>query len=105
MKISHLLTIVAAVVVLGAATQVQAGPHGHGGGGFSINAYVGHAFRGSGGHCQAPRKVRTCVIDRCSRRQVYYLPCGSRQVRYLTVVTYRDYYSNGRTRTYTRTHH
>jgi len=54
--------------------------------------------------CQPRHVVRTCVVNKCRRKQVGYLPCGRRYTYYVTVVTYRDQYSDGTCRTYTRTY-
>ncbi|MDF1861345.1 MAG: hypothetical protein P1U87_14105 [Verrucomicrobiales bacterium] len=56
----------------------------------------------SAGYCKpqpkcAPKvyKIRTCEIDRCKYRKWAYDHCGKRYSYWVTVITYKDYYSNG----------
>lgn len=52
----------------------------------------------SAGYCHsAPKvyKIRTCEIDRCSYKKWAYDHCGKRYSYTVTVITYKDYYSNG----------
>lgn len=52
----------------------------------------------------APYKVRTCEVHRCAYRKSAHDSCG-RNFRYtVTVITYRDFYSDGSTRTYSVTY-
>ncbi|MEM1442599.1 MAG: hypothetical protein AAGF67_09670 [Verrucomicrobiota bacterium] len=53
------------------------------------------------GHC-TPYLVRTAEIGRHCETRTGYRPCGSIYYYNVTVVTYREFYSNGSTRTYTR---
>ena len=53
--------------------------------------------------CATPYKVRTQEINRRLVRKTGYLSCGRPYTYHITVVTYRDYYSNGTSRTWTRT--
>ena len=89
----------AAVILTGlfiTAPEAEAGPR------FSIQIGGGH---GHGHGCErAPYLVRTIeVCRRCDRVVSYYRPCGTPVYRNVTVITYRGIYSNGSSRTYTRT--
>jgi len=80
--------------------SVQRPPHG---------SHQSHSFQGrhsgfvSGGHCATPYVVRTCEISRRQHCVTAYTSCGRPYPVHMTVVTYRDQYSNGTYRTYTRT--
>jgi len=52
----------------------------------------------------APYKVRTCEIGRRAYCQTAYDRCGGRYHYTVTVVTYRDSYSDGSARTFSRTY-
>jgi len=65
-------------------------------------AHPNHYARG-GGHCAPVVVVRTHEINRCRRPVTGYHPCGRPYTYWVTTVTYRDYYSNGSFRDYTRT--
>ena len=54
-----------------------------------------------GGHC-TPYVVRTIEVCRRCETRTGYRPCGSVYYYNVTVITYRDIYSNGTHRTYTR---
>lgn len=47
-------------------------------------------------------KVRTCEIDRCKYKKHAYNHCGKRYSYWVTVITYKDYYSNGSYRDWKR---
>lgn len=53
--------------------------------------------------CQ-PYRVSTCEVDRCTHHRVRYDHCGHAYGYCETTVTYRDHYSDGSCRTYTRTY-
>ena len=53
-------------------------------------------------HCEV-YKVSTCEINRCCHQKVGYDHCGRSYYYTVTVVTYRNYYSNGSSDTFTRT--
>ena len=61
------------------------------------------SYRRSYNYC-APYKVSTCEVDRCRQCRVAYDDCGHRYTYHVTVITYRDHYSDGSARTYTRTY-
>ena len=48
-------------------------------------------------------KIRTCEIDRCQYRKWAYDHCGKRYSYWVTVITYKDFYSNGSSRIWKRT--
>lgn len=54
-------------------------------------------------HC-GPKvyKVRTCEIDRCKYKKWAYDHCGKRYSYWATVITYKDFYSNGSYRVWKR---
>jgi len=52
----------------------------------------------------APYRVSTCEVGRWSQCQVGYDNCGRAFHYTVTVVTYRDFYSDGQTRTYNVTY-
>ena len=59
-------------------------------------------------HCEPVRhcevyKVSTCEINRCCHEKVGYDHCGRSYYYTVTVVTYRNYYSDGSSNTFTRT--
>lgn len=109
MKTSLITLAVAVAALFAFAPEAEAGTrfsvgfstghHGH-----HINSYVGHSFRSSNhGHCAPVYKVRTCEVNRRRYCKTAYDHCGHPYTYHVTVVTYRDYYSNGTSRTYTRT--
>ncbi len=66
---------------------VHGGGPGHGNGHGSCTPYV----------------VRTAELGRHFETRTGYRPCGAVYYYNVTIVTYRDFYSNGSSRTYTRT--
>lgn len=53
-------------------------------------------------HCEV-YKVSTCEIGRCCHQRVGHDHCGRCYYYTVTVVTYRNYYSDGSSNTFTRT--
>ena len=118
MKKTILSLAIAVGALVGLTSEADAGPRfsisigsGHSGhysshsynrGRPHINSYVGHSFRNQG-HCSSPRKISTQVISRRRICKTAYTSCGRPYTYHVTVVTYRDLYSNGTSRTYTRT--
>ena len=80
---TFLIIAIAAASLSFTATQAQAG-----------------SYRHSSGYC-APYRVSTCEVSRCSYCQTAYDRCGYPYHYTVTVVTYRDSYSDGSSRTYT----
>ena len=131
MKLTSLSIAAALVaVLLGSATMAEAGPrfsfgissggyshgytggyshgyssgHGYGySGGYNSGYYSSGGSYHSGGHC-APYKVSTVEVNRCSHVQTAYDNCGRPYSYRVTVVTYCDRYSDGTSRTWTRTY-
>lgn len=62
----------------------------------------GHGHHGS--RCETPYVVKTCEINRYRQCRTAYDRFGRPHKYHVTVVTYRDTYSNGTCRTYTRTY-
>ncbi|MEM6279151.1 MAG: hypothetical protein AAF733_06710 [Verrucomicrobiota bacterium] len=95
-------TLAIAVTSLAAFTpEAEAGTKG------DILRFIGQQIHGhynpGYGHGQcAPYLVRTAEICRRCETRTGYRPCGSIYYYTVTVVTYREFYSNGHTRTYTR---
>ena len=85
MKLIALLLLVIASLTAGATTAKA-----------SDYCYTGRSY------C-APTYVCTRVICRNTECRYGYDHCGRRVSYYVTVVTYADYYSDGSSRTYTRT--
>ena len=54
-------------------------------------------------YCMPFYKVSTCVVDKCSYKKWATDRCGNRYSYIVTVVTYRDTYSNGACKTYKET--
>jgi len=54
--------------------------------------------------CRAPYRVRTCEIGRCAYCKTAYNQCGYAFHYTVTVITYRDFYSDGTAATYTRSY-
>ncbi len=67
----------------------------------TTTAEAGHSYQP---HC-APKvyKIRTCEIDRCQYKKWAYDRCGNRYSYWVTVITYKDVYSNGSYRIWKRT--
>lgn len=121
MKKLFLSLAIAGAALVGFSSNAEAGPRfsigygystGHYNGGHynrghgSIHSYTGHSFRNSHhGHCSTPRVISTCVVNRQTVCRRAYDSCGHLRTYHYTVVTYRDHYSNGTCRTYTRTHY
>lgn len=120
MKLNILATVAAAALALVGASTAEAGPryggHSGGGGGYSSGrGYVAPSYGGHyrapshGGHYRAPShcapvyKVRTVEVNRYSQCRTAYTHCGRPYTYHVTVVTYCDHYSNGTTRTWSRT--
>ena len=74
----------------------------------TASAWEGHYYAESSScrpvrHCEV-YKVSTCEVNRCCHTKVAYDHCG-RPYRYsVTVVTYRNYYSDGSSNTFTRSY-
>ncbi|MDF1659183.1 MAG: hypothetical protein P1U58_16315 [Verrucomicrobiales bacterium] len=102
MKTTLITLAIVATALIGFTPQAEAGTKK------DILRFVGHQLSknngyGNGhGHC-TPYVVRTSEICRRCETRTGYRPCGSVYYYNVTVVTYRDYYSNGSSRTYTRT--
>lgn len=114
------LSIIAATgaILFGSATEAEAGPRfsiqynssGYGGG---YGGYYSHGPRyypgyqydsGYGRHCEPqPYKVSTVEVNRYSQCKTAYDHCGRPYTYHVTVVTYCDHYSNGTSRTWSRT--
>ncbi len=118
------LSIIAATgaILFGSATVAEAGPRfsiqyngsGYGGGynGYynqSPKHYPGYISDGGYGHgyghgCEPqPYKVSTVEVNRYSQCKTAYDHCGRPYTYHVTVVTYCDHYSNGSSRTWSRT--
>ncbi len=122
MKLASLSIIAAAGTVLfGAASVAEAGPrfslqingsgyggHSHGyssGYGYSSGHGYSSGYQSYGGnrHCAQPYKVSTVEVNRYTQCQTAYDHCGRPYTVHVTVVTYCDHYSNGTSRTWSRT--
>jgi hypothetical protein len=57
----------------------------------------GRSYGYKSSHCVY--KTHTCEVDRCRHKKMGYDSCGRCYTYWITVVTYRDYYSNGTSRT------
>lgn len=113
MKIAP-VTIAAAAIALLGATAAEAGPrhgggYGHGGSHSAWSHHGGHGYVASGHHHHhhhAPvpvYKTHTVEVNRHSHCRTRYDHCGRPYTYHVTVVTYCDHYSNGTSRTWTRT--
>ena len=66
------------------------------------------AFQANAGSCRsaveycAPYRVSTCIVNRCSYCKTAYDHCGNAYHYTLTVVTFRDIFSDGSSQTYNR---
>ena len=89
--------LLAVVAVFGftAAPKAEARPH--------ISVSFGHGHGYKHGHYCPPRKIRTCIVHTCYRTKYYFDHCGHKRYYRIKIVTYRSYYSNGTSRSYTRT--
>lgn len=117
MKLTTITLAAAAALVLGGITSAEAGPrfsisiNGRNFGGYgsgydsghdhSYNSGYGNNY-GNSGYCAPVRLLHTCEVDRRTVCQTAYDHCGRPYSIHVTVVTYRETYSNGSTRTYTR---
>ncbi|MDF1824590.1 MAG: hypothetical protein P1U68_08105 [Verrucomicrobiales bacterium] len=104
MKTILITLAVVATALIGFTPQAEAGTKKE------ILRFVGHQFskknhhgHGHGHGHRAPYVVRTSEVCRSYQTRHGYRPCGSIYYYKVTTVTYRDYYSNGSSRTYTRT--
>ena len=124
MKTAVITCAVAAFALLGFAPEAEAGPRfsfSFGNlpqppfGGHVVTPRVpfhspsSHSYRGysnsfRGGHCATPYVVHTYEISRRRQCITSYDHYGRAYQSHVTVVTYRDQYSNGTYRTYTRTY-
>lgn len=113
MKLTVLATAAAAALALVGASTAEAGPRYHGGGGYAggggysggYNSGYGYvAPRYAPSHC-APVVYKTCTVEvnRYTQCRTAYDHCGRPFTYHVTVVTYCDHYSNGSTRTWSRT--
>lgn len=113
MKLTVLATAAAATLALVGASTAEAGPRYHGGsyggGGYAGGYRGGHGYvapsYGYGySHC-APvvYKTHTVEVNRYTQCRTAYDHCGRPYTYHVTVVTYCDYYSNGTSRTWSRT--
>ncbi len=68
----------------------------------SLNAAKAHEGSCSTVSYCAPYRVSTCVVNRCSYCKTVYDRCGYPYHYTVTVVTYRDSYSDGSNQIYTR---
>lgn len=117
MKSATLIAIatVASALVLGSLGTAEAGGH-HSSYSSSYSGGYGHhhcdtpsygqSYQGYGQgyqqNCQ-PYRVSSCEINRCQQCLTAYDNCGHPYMYHVTVVTYRDTYSDGSCQTYTRT--
>ncbi len=119
MKTALITTAIAAAALVGTPTEAEAGRFGFsistGGYGSCNTGYrsygyrpsYGHSYRSygyRGSHCAPKYAVRTCEVNRCRHKRVRYDSCGRSHCYYVTVVTYRTYYSDGTCSTFTRTY-
>lgn len=102
MKNTIVTLAIAFTAFVGFSPQAEAGTKRE------ILRYVGHQFAGNHGHQHyrhgscTPYVVHTAELGRHCETRTGYRPCGSVYYYSVTVVTYRDFYSNGTSRTYTR---
>lgn len=98
MKTTILTLALATVALLGFTASAEAGSgHHHG------TPSWGHQ-QPQHGHCVQPvYKIRTIEVCRRQECRTAYYPCGRPYTYQVTIVTYRDIYSNGSSNTYTRT--
>lgn len=102
MKATLLAIAIVTVALLGFSSEAQAGP-GYGYGGPSYGGhYTGPSYGGHGNCAPQIYKLRTVEICRRQECRTGYYPCGTPYRYQVTVVTYRDIFSNGTSNTYTR---
>ncbi len=72
--------------------------------GLTLKADAGTCYRPSSSYC-APKvyKTNTCEINRCYRTSRAYDNCGRQYTYRVAVITYKDIYSNGSWRTWSKT--
>lgn len=115
MKTALITTAIAAAALIATTTEAEAGRFSFsvssGGYGSFNTGYRSYGYRPSygyhgyhGNHCTPRYVVRTCEVNRCRHRRVRYDHCGRAHSYYVTVVTYRTYYSDGTCNTFTRTY-
>ena len=112
MKTALITTAIAAAALIATTTEAEAGRFSFsvssGGYGSFNTGYRSYGYRPSygyhGNHCTPRYGVRTCEVNRCRHRRVRYDHCGRAHSYYVTVVTYRTYYSDGTCNTFTRTY-
>lgn len=108
-----LLAVAVAGLALSAATPAEAGPRfsrshsrGHSWGGGFGHGYVSPSFHHDHygpAYCAPVHRIRTVEVGRHCYFRTAYLSCGRPFTQRVTVVTYCDHFSNGTTRTWTRT--
>lgn len=109
MKLTVLATAAAAALALVGTTTAEAGPRyyggGSGGGGSYHSGYArsGYGYVSSRSHCAPVYKTCTVEVNRYTQCRTGYDHCGRPYTYHVTVVTYCDHYSNGTTRTWSRT--
>ena len=87
----------ATVALIGFTANAEAGP------GYKHGTPAWGSYRPQhGGHCGSVYKIRTIEICRRQECRTAYYPCGTPYRYHVTVVTYRDIFSNGSSNTYTR---
>lgn len=104
MKTAFITLALAATVTFGFTPQAEAGTKQE------ILRFVGQQFLGNHhnqpyhghGSC-APHLVDTIELARHCETRTGYRPCGAIYYYSVSVVTYRDIFSNGASRLYTRT--
>ncbi len=101
MKVTLLTLVITATALFGFTNTAEAGTKG------DILKFVGkqivkknHGGPHYGG--PAPYVVNTIVVSRRNEPRQGFRPCGAPYTYYVSVITYRDFYSNGSSRTYTR---
>ncbi len=109
MKLAVIATAAAASLALFGATTAEAGPRYYGGGSGGGGSYHSGSARGGYGyvpsysHCAPVYKTCTVEVARYTQCRTAYDHCGRPYTYHVTVVTYCDHYSNGTTRTWSRT--
>ena len=107
MKSIALIAIAVATLVLGSLSSAQAGDYRYSssrsyGGGYGHSETPRYQPRYQQTYCK-PYKVSTCEIYRNRECRTAYDRCGHPYTYHVTIVTYRDTYSDGSSRTYTST--
>ena len=95
-----ILTLAIAVTALvGFTPEAEAGTKG------DVLRFIGKQIAKNQGHHHGgctPYVVRSMEIGRHFETRTGYRPCGAIYYYNVTVITYRDFYSNGTSRTYTK---